>query len=442
MRSRECEAGDTYAVAVARHSAPEDSAPVRIAFSSPELADPADLTANPRHSRGERARAAAVVLDRPSIAIPAPAPPAPAPPAPAPPIAAPPITAPAPPVVSPPVSANGYHRVNTDLADAPTADLGPLVFDDHELSPSAQIRAESVESISVSATFDQDVVDAEVVDTPDAAISLNGVRQRAHEATDVVDAEIVDTDLFDRVITDHSPSADLGLPVIEPATIEPATTEPTSTEPTSTEPAGPLATATRPTRPTRASRRQHIRTRKRRSRAATAVWTVAIVVASVVVAVLVRSYAIQSFWIPSSSMEPTLHGCTGCQDDRVLVNKLSYTVGSISRGDVVVFHRPPGVPEQDTYLIKRVVGLSGDVISARNSVVVVNGHQLIEKYVNPACGGTSDFGPVTVPAGEVFVMGDNRCGSLDSRSFGTIKKSTVVGRAFMIVWPLDRVHWL
>jgi signal peptidase I len=109
---------------------------------------------------------------------------------------------------------------------------------------------------------------------------------------------------------------------------------------------------------------------------------------------------------------------------------------------VIVFSRPAGVPEADKYLIKRVIGLAGETISARAGTVVVNGRSLEETYVNPQCAGTEDFGPTTIPAGKIFVMGDNRCGSLDSRRFGTIKESTVVGRAFLIIWPAGRLHWL
>jgi signal peptidase I len=141
-------------------------------------------------------------------------------------------------------------------------------------------------------------------------------------------------------------------------------------------------------------------------------------------------------------MEPTLHGCGGCQPDRLLVDKLSYRLHAVHRGDVVVFHRPTGAPIEDTNLVKRVVGLPGDMLTASQGVVYINSRPLTEPYVNIACNGTRDFGPTTVPAGDVFVMGDNRCDSLDSRSFGPVPQSLIVGRAFVIVWPLNRIHWL
>ncbi len=125
-----------------------------------------------------------------------------------------------------------------------------------------------------------------------------------------------------------------------------------------------------------------------------------------------------------------------------MVDKLSNRLHSIERGDVVVFKRPTNVPTTDTDLVKRVVGLPGESVRASGGVVFVDDHALTEPYVSPDCQGTTDFGPTTVPAGDVFVMGDNRCDSLDSRSCGPIGECTVVGRAFVIVWPLPRIHWL
>jgi signal peptidase I len=155
-----------------------------------------------------------------------------------------------------------------------------------------------------------------------------------------------------------------------------------------------------------------------------------------------RAWVVQPFWIPSQSMEPTLHGCPGCDPDRLLVDKLSYHLHGVRRGDVVVFTRPPTLQSTDADLVKRVIGLPGESVQAVNGTVFVDGHALAEPYVAKACDGTSDFGPTKVPAGEVFVMGDNRCDSSDSRVFGPIATSTIIGRAFVIVWPLPRIHWL
>lgn len=159
-----------------------------------------------------------------------------------------------------------------------------------------------------------------------------------------------------------------------------------------------------------------------------------------------RTFIIEPFYVPSGSMENTLHGCDGCNDDYLLVNKLSYHFHAVHRGDVVVFDRPPSVPAADKVLVKRVIAVAGDVFELRSGKVFVDGKQLSEPYVNPACGDGTDPetqpARLTVPSGEVYVLGDNRCDSLDSRSFGPIKTSTIVGRAFVIVWPLGRIHWL
>jgi signal peptidase I len=167
------------------------------------------------------------------------------------------------------------------------------------------------------------------------------------------------------------------------------------------------------------------------------------VVALAVLAIAVRTFVIAPYYIPSASMEPTLHGCGGCNNDHVLVNKLAYHVHDIHRGDVVVFHRPPNWNVSQNLLVKRVIGLPGDTLSERSGNVLVNGLPLAEPYVNDACtSGTSNLAEVTVPQGQVFVLGDNRCDSEDSRIFGAVPKSDVIGRAFIIIWPLGRLHWI
>jgi signal peptidase I len=172
-----------------------------------------------------------------------------------------------------------------------------------------------------------------------------------------------------------------------------------------------------------------------------------VVVIAVLVAVLLRAFVVQSFYIPSQSMEPTLHGCPRCDDDRVLVDKISYRIHSIHDGDIVVFHRPPLAETTDKILIKRVVAVGGDQVELRGGHLLRNGKELVEPYVNKACGPRPDT-PLngttrwTVPRGDVFVMGDNRCDSEDSRQFGPITDSSVIGRAFAIVWPLSRLRWL
>jgi signal peptidase I len=167
-----------------------------------------------------------------------------------------------------------------------------------------------------------------------------------------------------------------------------------------------------------------------------------LVVVAALLAFGLRAFVVEPFWIPSESMEPTLHGCAGCNNDRLLVDKLSYKLHAVHRGDVVVFHRPPGVEAPESVLIKRIIGLPGEKISGHNGEVWIGDRPLEESYVNPACHGTTDFEPLTVPSGRYFVMGDNRCNSSDSRVFGPIPRSSIIGRAFLIIWPVGRIHWL
>jgi signal peptidase I len=163
----------------------------------------------------------------------------------------------------------------------------------------------------------------------------------------------------------------------------------------------------------------------------------AVIIGAIVVAVVVKTVFVQAFRIPSESMDPTL--ITG---DRVLVNKLSYKLHAVHRGDVVVFDRPkalPGGPDDPKDLIKRVIGLPGDTLYARNGVVYVNDHPLKEPYLPKGTTTVNMDQPVTVPKGQVWVMGDNRGNSQDSRVFGTIPESSIVGRAFFLMWPLNRL---
>lgn len=164
-------------------------------------------------------------------------------------------------------------------------------------------------------------------------------------------------------------------------------------------------------------------------------WAV-VLVGAVLVALVLRAALFQAFWIPSESMETTL-----LINDRVLVNKLSYKLHDVHRGDVVVFVRRDDEPGEYRDLIKRVIGLPGDTVEARDNVVYVNGAKMVEPYLDPGIT-TSNFGPVPVPEDQIFVMGDNRNESYDSRNFGTIEESRIVGRAFVLFWPVNRVGWL
>jgi signal peptidase I len=166
-------------------------------------------------------------------------------------------------------------------------------------------------------------------------------------------------------------------------------------------------------------------------------WIV-IIAAALLVALVVKTFLFQAFFIPSESMMPTLK-----PGDRVLVNKLSYHLHPIRRGDIVVFKRPPGEAGDPAIkdLIKRVIGLPGDTIEEVNNQVWINGKPLDEPYLVPGTP-TQTLVKHKIAAGEYFVMGDNRTNSKDSRFIGAIPGSLIVGRAFVRVWPLSALGLL
>jgi signal peptidase I len=164
---------------------------------------------------------------------------------------------------------------------------------------------------------------------------------------------------------------------------------------------------------------------------------VAVVGGALVVALVIRAFFLAAFYIPSESMSPTLE-----KGDRVLVNKLSYKLHDVHRGDIVVFGRPPNEPDNGIKdLIKRVVALPGETVEVRDCKVLINGQALVEPYVKE-WSRTCTSPPVTVGQDQVFVMGDNRDDSQDSRFFGPISQHLIVGRAFVIVWPFTHLGWL
>jgi signal peptidase I len=207
------------------------------------------------------------------------------------------------------------------------------------------------------------------------------------------------------------------------------------------------------------------------------------------------TFVARPYLIPSESMEPTLHGCTGCVGDRIMVDKLTYRFGSPQPGDVIVFKGPPSwnmgyksirssnpalrsvqdalsvigfVPPDENDLVKRVIAVGGQTVQCRaDTGLTVNGKPLNQPFLNPAtmmadptvypCLG-SEFGPVAVPQGRLWVMGDNRTHSADSRAHctsipadalkgllctgdpmsGTVPVANVIGKARFIVWPPSR----
>jgi signal peptidase I len=180
-----------------------------------------------------------------------------------------------------------------------------------------------------------------------------------------------------------------------------------------------------------------------------------LVIAALVITLVVKAFLAQAFYIPSASMEPQLR-----EHDRVVVSRTAYRLHDPRRGDIVVFPSPAVPAEEegvlegvlhdvleavalrdpgDRELIKRIVGLPGETVEARDGQVVIDGRRLVEPYLPPGVV-TSDFGPIEVPDGRVFVMGDNRPNSHDSRfpDIGPIAVDSIVGRAIARVWPPDR----
>ena len=210
--------------------------------------------------------------------------------------------------------------------------------------------------------------------------------------------------------------------------------------------------------------------RKSRKRRSLPVWaeTIVLLVLALLVSAIVKTFFIQMFFVPSGSMRPLF-----VEDDRILVQKISYWTGDVQRGDVVVFDDPGGqwlgaegavaltrtqklLSEVGLYptgghLVKRVIGVGGDRVMCcdQKGRVTVNGVPLNEKdYISPGSAPSDRPFNVTVPEGRLWVMGDNRSNSEDSRfhqelpGAGTVPEKDVVGKVWAIVWPLDRAHLL
>lgn len=211
--------------------------------------------------------------------------------------------------------------------------------------------------------------------------------------------------------------------------------------------------------------------------------------AAVAILVLIQTFVGRLYVIPSASMEPTLHGCTGCSNDRIVVEKLSYRFSQPAPGDIVVFAGPPSwntdfsvsrskniflrgvqntlaaggiIPNGENILVKRIIATGGQTVSCQqgDSAIMVDGQPLSEDYIlsppaipvphdggSVACGGAY-FGPVTVPADQLWVMGDNRTNSRDSRAHlgdnlqGTIPLDNVRGKVLAVVAPPGRMGFV
>lgn len=170
------------------------------------------------------------------------------------------------------------------------------------------------------------------------------------------------------------------------------------------------------------------RKKKKKSAVMEIVESVAI---AVLLAVIIRMFVFQPFIIPTGSMEPTIK-----IGDRIMVSKFAYQFGEPSHGDIVVF-RPPFDPER--VFVKRLIGTGGDTLEIRDSKLYINGKLVPQDYL-PQDMRFQDFGPVQVPPGNYFMMGDNRNNSDDSRVWGNLPEKNIIGKAVMIYWPINHIR--
>ncbi|NLT95750.1 MAG: signal peptidase I [Clostridia bacterium] len=154
------------------------------------------------------------------------------------------------------------------------------------------------------------------------------------------------------------------------------------------------------------------------------------VIIAIILALIIRTFLFQFFWIPSRSMEPTL-----LINDRIVVTRFSYWFEEPQRGDVIVFKYPV---EPDKDYVKRLIGLPGEKVEIKDSKLYINDQLVKEPYLPPGLV-FDDYGPIQVPENNYFVMGDNRNHSSDSRVWGFVKDDYLIGKAQAIYWPISRI---
>ncbi len=181
-------------------------------------------------------------------------------------------------------------------------------------------------------------------------------------------------------------------------------------------------------------------------------WLVTIL-GAIVIVLAIKQWIVNPYRIPSSSMEPTLNcaqpaeGCLapgGVLDgsDRVLACRICYELGSPRRGDIVVFNAPPAARRDcgaGGVYVKRLIGLPGEVLSERDGYIYIDAKKLNEPYIHQAFRDSRNFGPLRIPPGQYFMMGDNRAGSCDSRTWGTVARNNLIGKVIATYWPPRRV---
>lgn len=151
---------------------------------------------------------------------------------------------------------------------------------------------------------------------------------------------------------------------------------------------------------------------------------------AVLLAVVIRLFVLEPFYIPSGSMEPTLK-----EHDRIIVSKLNYRFQEPKRGDIVVFKYPKD-PKRN--FVKRLIAVGGETVAIKNSRLYINGQPVPEDYLPPGLR-FADYGPKEVPRGSYFMLGDNRNNSDDSRVWGLLPENLIVGKAIVLYWPPERI---
>jgi signal peptidase I len=178
-------------------------------------------------------------------------------------------------------------------------------------------------------------------------------------------------------------------------------------------------------------------------------WLVTIV-GAIAIVLAIKTWVVNPYRIPSSSMEPTLHcakpgpGCEASFSDRVLACRFCYHFVSPKRGDIVVFKTPPLAAvrcgEGGTF-VKRLIGLPGETLEEKNGYVYIDGKKLNEPYIQKGRRDARDYGPLVIPKDNYFMMGDNRAQSCDSREWGTVPRHNLIGKVFSTYWPPSRISF-
>ncbi|MDA8235233.1 MAG: signal peptidase I [Clostridia bacterium] len=158
------------------------------------------------------------------------------------------------------------------------------------------------------------------------------------------------------------------------------------------------------------------------------------VIIAVILAVIIRFFIFQPFYIPSGSMEPTL-----TEGDRIIVNKFLYRFKEPQRADVIVFKYPL---DEKRDFIKRIIGVPGDTVEIKNNELIINGKPVPEPYLAQNLEQNGNYGPVTVPQDRYLMLGDNRNNSEDSRIWGMLPKENIRGKAVVLYWPINRIGFI